>query len=109
MHFRIADQHDNRQVCFRGILVCTNPRDELNAVRQRHVPIGNDQLRIMLHDLSEDNITFDRCDLVGAPVADEKQTNQGADLPTIITYKKSNITEIVTRTDTKNFFSAEFP
>ena len=48
-------------------------------------------------------ITFDRCDLIGAPVADEKQTDQAADLPIIITYKNSNITEIVTRTDTKFF------
>ena len=103
MHFRIAGQHDNRQICFRGILVYMNPRDELNAVRQRHVPNGNDQFRIMLHDLGEDITTFDRYYLIGASVADEKQTDQAADLPTIITYKNSNITEIVTRTDTKIF------
>ena len=62
----------------------------------------------MLHDLGEDIITFDRFDLIGAPVADEKQTDQGADLPTIITYKTSNITEIVTRTHTKISFPLNF-
>lgn len=62
----------------------------------------------MPHDLGEGIITFDSFDLIDAPVADEKQTDQGADLPTIITYKNSNITEIVTRTHTKNCFCAEF-
>ena len=62
----------------------------------------------MLHDLGEDIITFYRCDLISAPVADEKQIDQGADLPTIITYKNSNITEIVTRTDKKIPFPLNF-